>query len=122
MLPYFLLGLAVLAGAFLAIRWFVQAEPAQVVKALRWALIVVAVVGGLFLIFAGRHVLWIKPALNRLGCAPLAAYHYVVSRLIPEVVVKLHSGGILLPSAHNLKLVVQQQKSTRSVARGIAQH
>jgi hypothetical protein len=65
MLPYFLLGLALLAGAFLAIRWFVQAEPAQVVKALRWALIVVAVVVGLFLIFAGRHLLlfFLLPAL-----------------------------------------------------------
>ncbi len=65
MLPYFLLGLALLAGAFLTIRWFVKAEPAQVVKALRWALAVVAVVGGLFLIFAGRHVLllFLLPAL-----------------------------------------------------------
>ena len=43
MLPYFLLGLALLAGAFLAIRWFVKAEPAQVVKALRWALVALAV-------------------------------------------------------------------------------
>jgi hypothetical protein len=57
MLPYFLLGLALLAGAFLAIRWFVKAEPAQVVKALRWAVIAVVVVFGLFLIFAGRHLL-----------------------------------------------------------------
>ncbi len=57
MLPYFILGLALLVGARLAIRWFVKAEPAQVVKALRWSLVVVAVVGGVFLIFAGRHVL-----------------------------------------------------------------
>jgi len=65
MLPYFLLGLALLAGAFLAIRWFVKAEPVQVIKALRWALIVVAVIGGLFLIFAGRHLLlfFLLPAL-----------------------------------------------------------
>ena len=65
MLPYFLLGLALLAGAILAARWFVNAEPAQVVKALRWTLIAVAVVLGLFLIFAGRHVLlfFLLPAL-----------------------------------------------------------
>ncbi len=65
MLPYFLLGLALLVGALLAIRWFVSAEPAQVVKALRWSLVVVAVVGGVFLIFAGRHVLllFLLPAL-----------------------------------------------------------
>ncbi len=65
MLPYFLLGLALLVGALLAIRWFVSAEPARVVKALRWSLVVVAVVGGVFLIFAGRHVLllFLLPAL-----------------------------------------------------------
>ncbi len=65
MLPYFLLGLALLAGAVLAIRWFVSAEPAQVVKALRWALIAAAAVLGLLLIFAGRHVLlfFLLPAL-----------------------------------------------------------
>ena len=57
MLPYFLLGLALLAGLLLAIRWFIGAEPAQVAKALRWAFIVVGVALGLFLIFAGRHVL-----------------------------------------------------------------
>ena len=65
MLPYFLLGLALLAGAFLAVRWFVTAEPAQVVKALRWMLIAVAAGLGLLLIFAGRHVLlfFLLPAL-----------------------------------------------------------
>ena len=65
MLPYFLLGLALLAGAFLAVRWFVTAEPAQVVKALRWMLIAVAAGLGLMLIFAGRHVLlfFLLPAL-----------------------------------------------------------
>lgn len=57
MLPYFLLGLALLAGALLTIRWFVAAEPGQVAKVLRWTLAGVAVVAGLFLIFAGRHVL-----------------------------------------------------------------
>ena len=65
MLPYFLLGLALLAGAILAIRWFVTAEPAQVIKALRWMLIAVAAALGLLLIFAGRHVLlfFLLPAL-----------------------------------------------------------
>ena len=65
MLPYFLLGLALLAGAILAARWFVNAEPAQVVKALRWTLIAVAVVLGLLLISAGRHLLlfFLLPAL-----------------------------------------------------------
>lgn len=65
MIPYFLLGLAVLAGAILIIRWFVSAEPAQVAKALRWTLVVVAVVAGLFFLFAGRQMLifFLLPAL-----------------------------------------------------------
>ncbi len=65
MLPYFLLGLALLAGAILTIRWFVSAEPAQVAKALRWSLVVGAVVVGILLIFAGRQVLlfFLLPAL-----------------------------------------------------------
>jgi hypothetical protein len=65
MLPYFLLGLALLAGALLSLRWFVNAEPAQVAKALRWTLVAAAVVVGLFLVFAGRHVLlfFLLPAL-----------------------------------------------------------
>jgi len=65
MLPYFLLGLALLAGAILTVRWFVSAEPAQVVKALRWTLVAVAAAVGLLLIFAGRHVLlfFLLPAL-----------------------------------------------------------
>ncbi len=57
MAPYFLLGLALLVGAVLIIRWFVNAEPAQVVKALRWTLLVVAVIAGLFFLYAGRQAL-----------------------------------------------------------------
>jgi DnaJ domain len=65
MLPYFLLGLALLVGGLLSVRWFVNAEPAQVAKALRWSLVVAAVVVGLFLILAGRQVLaiFLLPAL-----------------------------------------------------------
>lgn len=65
MLPYFLLGLALLTGALLTIRWFVNAEPAQVAKAVRWSLAGVAVAVGLVLIFAGRQVLlfFLLPAL-----------------------------------------------------------
>ena len=65
MLPYFLLGLALLAGGLLSLRWFVNAEPAQVAKALRWSLLGAAVAVGLVLIFVGRHVLlfFLLPAL-----------------------------------------------------------
>lgn len=65
MLPYFILGLALLVGVILVIRWFVTAEPAQVAKALRWSLVGGAVIVGIVLIFAGREVLlfFLFPAL-----------------------------------------------------------
>jgi hypothetical protein len=56
-IAYFILGLALLAGLILTARWFVSADPTQVAKAARWSLAGVAVVAGLFLIFAGRHIL-----------------------------------------------------------------
>ena len=57
MIAYFILGLALLVGLIFTARWFVSADPAQVAKMARWSLAGVAVVAGLFLIFAGRHIL-----------------------------------------------------------------
>ncbi len=57
MIAYFILGLALLAGLILTARWFVSADPAQVAKTARWSLAAVAIVAGLLLIFAGRHIL-----------------------------------------------------------------
>ena len=34
--PYFLLGLALLIGGLLLLRWYVSAEPKQVLRAARW--------------------------------------------------------------------------------------
>ncbi len=57
MIAYFILGLALLAGAVLIGRWFVGADPKVVARALRWTLIGLGVVLALFLIFAWRQVL-----------------------------------------------------------------
>lgn len=57
MIAYFLLGLALLVGAILLLRWFIDADPKQVVRVLGWTAAVLAVIAGLFLLLAGRHAL-----------------------------------------------------------------
>ena len=56
-IPYFLLGLAILIGALLLIRWFVSAEPRQVLRVARWVLAILGIVLVVTLLFAGRHAL-----------------------------------------------------------------
>lgn len=58
MIPYFLLGLALLTGLLLGMRWFVNADPAQVIKVARWLLIGLAALAGLIFLFAGRQILF----------------------------------------------------------------
>ena len=64
-MPYFFLGIAVLAGLLLAARWFVDAEPKALVRVIKWVLIGIIAVIALFLIFTGRFALalWALPAL-----------------------------------------------------------
>ncbi len=38
MLPYFVLGIALLAGLLLAGRWFTTADPKTLIKVLKWLL------------------------------------------------------------------------------------
>lgn len=57
MIAYFLLGLALLVGAILLLRWFVDAEPRQVLRALGWTAAALGVALALVLLFAGRHAL-----------------------------------------------------------------
>ena len=56
-IPYFLLGLALLVGMLLLLRWYVGAEPRQVLRVARWVLVFLAIALGLALLFAGRHAL-----------------------------------------------------------------
>ena len=37
MLPWLILVIAVTGGLYLVARWWVQADPRQILKALRWA-------------------------------------------------------------------------------------
>ncbi|MFQ5766041.1 MAG: hypothetical protein ACE5GT_14060, partial [Rhodospirillales bacterium] len=65
MLPYFILGVAVLAGLLLAGRWFTTADPKTLVKALKWLLFGVIGAVALFFLFTGRvgWALFALPAL-----------------------------------------------------------
>lgn len=54
MLAWFVLGLCVLIAAVLAARWFVSADPATVVRALRWTLVGLAGGGAAYLAVTGR--------------------------------------------------------------------
>jgi DnaJ-domain-containing protein 1 len=56
-IPYFILGFALLAGLLLMAKWFVAAEPRQVAKVARWGLVLLAVVLALVFVIAGRHFL-----------------------------------------------------------------
>lgn len=54
MLPYFILGIALLAGLLLVSRWYVSAEPKTLMKVLKWLSLGIIVVIGLFLALTGR--------------------------------------------------------------------
>ncbi len=54
MLPYFILGLALLAGLLLAARWFVNTEPSTVAKVLKRIALVLIISVALFFLFTGR--------------------------------------------------------------------
>jgi hypothetical protein len=68
-IAYFLLGLGLLVGTLLLLKWASVAEPRQVLRALAWVGGIVGVILGLFLLWAGRYQLaWIAlPALFALA-------------------------------------------------------
>ena len=54
MLPYFILGVALLVGLLLAARWFVSTEPSTVAKVLKRIALALIVSVALFFLFTGR--------------------------------------------------------------------
>ena len=54
MLPYFILGVALLVGLLLAARWFVSTEPSTVAKVLKRMALALIVSVALFFLFTGR--------------------------------------------------------------------
>ncbi len=64
-MPYFILGVLLLAGLLLSARWFVSADPKTLIKVLKWGLIGLILVIALFFVLTGRLglALWALPAL-----------------------------------------------------------
>jgi hypothetical protein len=56
-MAYFLLGFLVLIAVLLLSRWVAAADPARLVKTVRWALIVLVVAGLAAVAWAGRYLL-----------------------------------------------------------------
>ena len=54
MLPYLILGTALLAGLLLAGRWYANAHPRSVIKMLKWSLVSLVVLIAIFFVFTGR--------------------------------------------------------------------
>jgi hypothetical protein len=64
-LPYFILGIALLASLILISRWYVSADPKTLVKVLKWLSLGVIVIVALFLAITGR-LAWAFAALPAL--------------------------------------------------------
>ena len=54
MFPYLILGIALLAGFLLAGRWYATAEPKTLLKALKWALLIIILSISLFFLITGK--------------------------------------------------------------------
>lgn len=57
MIPYFLLGLALLIALFFFGRWFATANPKDVIKAIRWVFSLAAIAFGIALLIYGTSLL-----------------------------------------------------------------
>src|ERR1051325_1533173 len=76
----------------------------------------------LLAVLARLDVVELEAGDNRLRGGPFARPHDVVPGLIPEVVVVLHAGLVLLPRADDLELVVQEQEPAGAFALVVAEH
>ncbi len=54
MVPFVILGVALLIGGFLVLRWFVQADPKQLAQVVRWVALGLGVVLLVFVFVSGR--------------------------------------------------------------------
>lgn len=56
-MAYAILGLCLLVGGYVLLRWYVSADPKAVARILRWTLALLAAGFGLYLFVAGRYAL-----------------------------------------------------------------
>ena len=57
MIAYFVLGICLLVGAVFLVRWFANADPKQVLRVMKWALVLLAIGLLIVFLFAGRQAL-----------------------------------------------------------------
>ena len=64
-MPYFIIGIALLIGALLISRWYVNAPPTALIRVFKWLAIILAVFIVLFFLIVGPKVwaLWALPVL-----------------------------------------------------------
>mgnify|MGYP001290057642 CR=1 FL=1 len=54
MVPWLIFAIAVIGGLYLVARWWVQAEPRQILKALRWVAVAIGLILLAFIVLSGR--------------------------------------------------------------------
>ena len=64
-MAYLVLGIAMLAGILLAGKWYVNADPKSILRALKWLLIVIVIAVAVFFIISGR-IIWAIAAIPAL--------------------------------------------------------
>jgi len=75
MLPWLILAIAVIVGFYLVARWWVQADPRQLLRALRWTGAVIGLVLLAFIVLSGRWN-WL-PALLFFGIPWLSRFRTI---------------------------------------------
>ncbi len=93
-MTYLILGIAVLAGFLLAGRWYVQADPKLIIKAVKWLLISSVLLIALYFLITGR-----------IGLA-LAA----LPALLPWFI-RLRQAAILAKTIHNMSQNGQSKRN-----------
>ena len=64
-MPYFILGIAILIGCALAVRWYVNASPPSILRVFKWVGIAGLIIIG-FVIILTRQFAWAAVALPAL--------------------------------------------------------
>src|SRR5262245_18429673 len=73
-------------------------------------------------VFQMADLFQIKARHEGIRRSPLRADHYVVSRLVPEIVTKLDTAHGVFPTADNPKLLVELQIAAGGISLSVAEH
>src|SRR4029078_9616813 len=73
-------------------------------------------------IFQMANLFQVKTGHEGIGSGPLRTDHYVVSRLVPEIITKLDTAHGVFPTADNLELLAELQIAAGGIALGVTKH